>query len=241
MSARTCQLCGKPLSRIWVGAGGDFCSREHRNQYRLRLGMDRLQEANKVATLMRRRENLKPVQPVQVESASSLVARAFVQNQAWPRQHLPAHVLLELRPHATARLPADGGSYMPPRPHGASPTAARARRRIFAATRRLAGRSRGVEPARQAAAREHAASRGRKAAAAVERHAGQPPRFRGVSPAQAAGRTGRMRRTRPGRRCVLRELLPASEESGPGGAGGAAAEGLEQQWIPYRQRVAAAG
>ena len=63
MSARTCQLCGRPLSRIWVGAGGDFCSREHRNQYGLRLGMDRLQEANKVATLMRRRENLKTVPP----------------------------------------------------------------------------------------------------------------------------------------------------------------------------------
>ncbi len=54
-------LCGKPLSRIWVGAGEDFCSREHRNQYRLRKGMDRLQEANKVATLLRRREQPKPI------------------------------------------------------------------------------------------------------------------------------------------------------------------------------------
>src|SRR5262249_37724809 len=61
MSARNCLLCGKPLSRIWVGAGEDFCSREHRNQYRLRKGMDRLQEASKVATLMRRRELPKPV------------------------------------------------------------------------------------------------------------------------------------------------------------------------------------
>jgi hypothetical protein len=61
MNARTCLLCGKPLSRIWVGAGEDFCSREHRNQYRLRRGMDRLQEANKVANLMRRRENPKPI------------------------------------------------------------------------------------------------------------------------------------------------------------------------------------
>ena len=61
MNARTCQLCGKPLSRIWVGAGEDFCSREHRNQYRLRRGMDRLLEANKVASLMRRRENPKPL------------------------------------------------------------------------------------------------------------------------------------------------------------------------------------
>src|SRR5579864_3658754 len=61
MNARTCLLCGKPLSRIWVGAGEDFCSREHRNQYRLRRGMDRLQEASKVASVMRRRENPKAI------------------------------------------------------------------------------------------------------------------------------------------------------------------------------------
>jgi hypothetical protein len=65
MNARNCLLCGKPLSRIWVGAGEDFCSREHRNQYRLRRGMDRLQEANKVANLMRRRENPKPIPTVE--------------------------------------------------------------------------------------------------------------------------------------------------------------------------------
>jgi hypothetical protein len=65
MNARNCLLCGKALSRIWVGAGEDFCSREHRNQYRLRLGMDRLQEANKVANLMRRRENPKPIPALQ--------------------------------------------------------------------------------------------------------------------------------------------------------------------------------
>jgi len=64
MSVRTCQFCGKPLSRIWTG-GGDYCSREHRNQHRLRLGMDRLAEANKVASLMRRRENLKPISTLQ--------------------------------------------------------------------------------------------------------------------------------------------------------------------------------
>src|ERR1700732_2974008 len=64
MNARTCELCGKPLSRLRVGADGDFCSREHKSQYRLRLGMDRLQEADKVANLMRRREN-----PRQIGSA----------------------------------------------------------------------------------------------------------------------------------------------------------------------------
>src|ERR1035438_2411103 len=65
MNARNCLLCGKALSRIWVGAGEDFCSREHRNQYRLRLGMDRLQEANKVGTCRRGRENPKPIPALQ--------------------------------------------------------------------------------------------------------------------------------------------------------------------------------
>ena len=61
MSAGTCLLCGKSLARIRVGAGGDFCSREHRSQYRLRRVMDCLAEGNKVATLARRRENPKPL------------------------------------------------------------------------------------------------------------------------------------------------------------------------------------
>src|ERR1035438_5378774 len=76
MSGRTCQLCGKPLSRIWTG-GGDYCSREHRNQHRLRLGMDRLQEANKVASLMRRRENLKPITGLQPVIAAVLANRSL--------------------------------------------------------------------------------------------------------------------------------------------------------------------
>src|ERR1051325_9594254 len=61
MAAKTCLLCGKPLSRIWAGTGEDFCSREHRNTYRLRKGMDRLLEANKVANVMRRRESPRPI------------------------------------------------------------------------------------------------------------------------------------------------------------------------------------
>ena len=74
MSGRVCLLCEKPLGRIWLGAGEDFCSREHRNQYRLRRGMDRLLEANKVASLMRRRENPKPI-PVFREIAESGLPR----------------------------------------------------------------------------------------------------------------------------------------------------------------------
>lgn len=84
MSARACQLCGKPLSRIRVGTDGDFCSREHRNQFRLRQGMDRLMEANNVANLMRRRELPKPIVPQQMESNASLERRSFSDGQPMP-------------------------------------------------------------------------------------------------------------------------------------------------------------
>jgi len=70
MSAKTCQLCGKPLGRMRVGTG-DFCSREHRNQFRLRRSMDHLLEANKVASLMRRRENPKQIPLAQLIAASA--------------------------------------------------------------------------------------------------------------------------------------------------------------------------
>ena len=59
MSTRTCPVCGKAIGRMRVGTDGEFCSREHRNQYRLRRSMDQLQEANVVASLMRRREQFK--------------------------------------------------------------------------------------------------------------------------------------------------------------------------------------
>jgi len=75
MSGRTCQLCGKALSRFTVGSGGDFCSREHRNQFRLRTGMDRLHEANKVASLMRRRENAKTIPAGQLARDSKVLPR----------------------------------------------------------------------------------------------------------------------------------------------------------------------
>jgi hypothetical protein len=87
MSARVCQLCGKPLSRIRVGTEGEFCSREHRNQYRLRQGMDRLMEANNVANLMRRREMPKPIVPRQVESSASIDPRSFSEPLAMPMPH----------------------------------------------------------------------------------------------------------------------------------------------------------
>src|SRR5215472_14421462 len=103
MNGRTCQLCGKPLSRIWVGAGGDFCSREHRNQYRLRRGMDRLTEANAVATLMRRREHLKPLAPTRLTSAEDIARRAYPPTKIVAMEE----VALEFAPSLPA-LPALG-------------------------------------------------------------------------------------------------------------------------------------
>jgi len=117
MSARTCQLCGRPLSRIWVGAGGDFCSREHRNQYGLRLGMDRLQEANKVATLMRRRENLKSVVPTQAESLSSLQRRGFNESLRLSETAAPAHQMRSIEPALHAQVRGEG-AFFTPKPHG---------------------------------------------------------------------------------------------------------------------------
>jgi hypothetical protein len=77
MSARTCMLCGKALSRIWSGSGEGFCSREHRNQYRLRRGMDRLLEANKVANVMRRRENPRQIPTASLRSTGPASQRGF--------------------------------------------------------------------------------------------------------------------------------------------------------------------
>jgi hypothetical protein len=84
MNARTCLLCGKPLGRIWVGAGDDFCSREHGNQYRLKRGMDRLTEANKISSLMRRRENPRPI------ASASLPLDAAASHRDFPEVKIPA-------------------------------------------------------------------------------------------------------------------------------------------------------
>jgi len=98
MNGRTCQLCGKALSRFTVGSGGDFCSREHRNQFRLRLGMDRLMEANKVANLMRRRENAKAIPAAQLARDSKVSPRVA------PLLRMPVRALdvRPLRPLAAA-------------------------------------------------------------------------------------------------------------------------------------------
>ena len=81
MSVKTCQLCGKPLSRLRVGADPEFCSKEHRNQFRLRKGMDRLEEVNKVANLMRRRESPKHITLQSLMVASAKTPRGFYETE----------------------------------------------------------------------------------------------------------------------------------------------------------------
>ena len=78
MAARSCLLCGKVLSRIWADKGEEFCSREHRNQYRLRRGMGRLMEANAVADVMRRREVPKQIPAGSLRSPGPASPRAFL-------------------------------------------------------------------------------------------------------------------------------------------------------------------
>jgi hypothetical protein len=115
MSARTCLLCGKPLSRIWVGAGDDFCSREHGNQYRLKRGMDRLTETNKISSLMRRRENPMPIvsASLPLDSASSNRDFPEMRISAAGRTRLPS--LPPLLGSSTPRISPVSDSYMRPR------------------------------------------------------------------------------------------------------------------------------
>ncbi len=54
----TCQLCGKPLPRFRLRRDGHFCCREHREQYRLRRGLDCVQEAEELAALRRELERM---------------------------------------------------------------------------------------------------------------------------------------------------------------------------------------
>src|SRR5437879_845520 len=77
MSVKTCQLCGKPLSRLRVGADPEFCSKEHRNQFKMRRGMDRLVEVNKVANLMRRRESPRQITFSSLMCQSAITPRGY--------------------------------------------------------------------------------------------------------------------------------------------------------------------
>jgi hypothetical protein len=115
MNARTCQLCGKPLSRLRVGGDGDFCSREHRNQHRLRAGMDRLEEASKVTTLMRRRENPRQISAARLMCNSALERRGFFEpKQAAPKTDIAAFAPVLPGP-AAPRVASGADRYVPPR------------------------------------------------------------------------------------------------------------------------------
>ncbi len=167
MNGRTCQLCGKPLSRIWAGGGGDFCSREHRNQYRLRCGMDTLLEANKHANLMRRRDTPRQFPLAQLQSNSAVVARPFGPVQ-------PAARRPELRPlpvpgsPASARFQTGDSHFLPPAAAGAT-SAAQAR----AATRSGAPRGNRLAPL---------PPRSRKMPVALARAGAVPVRFASNAP-----------------------------------------------------------
>src|SRR6185369_16253583 len=101
MAARTCLLCGKALSRIWADKGEEFCSREHRNQYRVRRGMDRLMEASAVASVMRRREIPKAIPAGELRCAGPAFPRAFLEAKRRP----PAEVSIpRVRPSGRPRL-----------------------------------------------------------------------------------------------------------------------------------------
>ncbi len=115
MSARTCLLCGKPLGRIWVGAGDDFCSREHGNQYRLKRGMDRLTEANKISSLMRRRENPRPITSASMPLDSASARRDFPEAKTPAAGGTRFPSLRRLAVSSTPRILPVSERYVPPR------------------------------------------------------------------------------------------------------------------------------
>jgi len=108
MSAKNCQLCGKPLGRMRVGSDGDFCSREHRNQFRLRKGMDRLQEANKVASLMRRRENPKQMPVAQLLSSPVMERRGALKMARFAERHVQTRFPVSRPSLFRSRIPVAG-------------------------------------------------------------------------------------------------------------------------------------
>ena len=115
MSAKACLLCGKPLGRLRVGGDGEFCSREHRNQHRLRRGMDRLEEANKVTSLMRRRENPRHILAARLMCNSALEQRGFLEPKPLAAGTEIAAYSPVLPGPAAPRVNCGADRYKPPR------------------------------------------------------------------------------------------------------------------------------
>jgi hypothetical protein len=116
MNARTCQLCGKPLSRLRVGVDGDFCSREHKSQYGLRLGMDRLHEADKVASLMRRRENPRQLGAARLMCNSASSARVCDSPKLLAARIMPAGLSPVFSVAGKPQMATEPQGYLQPRP-----------------------------------------------------------------------------------------------------------------------------
>lgn len=118
--------------------------------------MDRLQEANKVANVMRRREHVKPLNNIRQAAASSASRRGFFQMRivSQTRPLISASPLAIELP--TVQIKADSASFIPPQAtagsHPSTPRAAGGirfgnRRRHQISTRRLMKLSSHIQPA----------------------------------------------------------------------------------------------
>jgi hypothetical protein len=123
MTVRTCQLCGKSLSRL-RNVEGDFCSKEHKSQYRLRAGMNRLQEANKVANLMRRRENPRQIVAARLICNSDGAARLCEPPKLLSTRTEPAAAWPAFAVSGQSRMPETPQGYQNPAPAGMQGAAA---------------------------------------------------------------------------------------------------------------------
>jgi hypothetical protein len=97
-----------------MGADPDFCSKEHRNQFRLRKGMDRLEEVNKVANLMRRRESPKPITFSSLMCQSAISPRGFYETERTQIHTVPFQRQVEYQKLHEPRISARADKCIPP-------------------------------------------------------------------------------------------------------------------------------
>ena len=234
MTARTCQLCGKPLSRLRVGGDGDFCSREHRNQHRLRCGMDRLEEANKVTSLMRRRENPRHISAARLMCNSALDRRGFFEAKH-PSARTDIASFSRTPPAPASPRVASANRYVAPR--AARLTATESSRRADPSRIRINGRGTVplVPPRRQKLRRYRFPRRPSSPCTVIRRR--QPPR-RAISGCCARAEVRVHSRRRHGVRCA--RSPPRADAGEPGSSakgcicrrGRQGAEGLDRHRIP---------